>query len=156
MKTINIFNLTIIVTVFLILAGCSDSSNLAGINTNDAMTVNQHKKETKIVSTGEALGKEYKKEIKLAPHGSFTFNESSTGFQKFYSVFAENTSIDPNEDVLATKCQDFIIYSSEYDFFLDCNSSGFNLKDIVIENTSSKVITVNVKLTGAGRSKDKK
>lgn len=90
--------------------------------------------------------------IRLKPSRSYRFNISNTGFVKINSINAENLSLSPDEDKLVTECQDMAINSTDNDLNLDCKSKGLDLREIEIVNTGSRMIDIDVKLTGTKNS----
>lgn len=144
MKTIKMFQIVFTITVLSIIVGCSDQFTNPEFSSADISG-----KETVNPVTENSADNRYTAQIKLKPYKSYTFDYSNTGLKEIYAINAEN--ITRNFDsVNRNKCQDFIIYSksSLNDLNLVCKSSGFNYIDITIENTSSKMIDVNVVLTG--------
>lgn len=148
MKTIKMFQTVITIAVLSILAGCSDQFINPEINSKDIAG-----NESVSNETGSSLDNRYTVQVKLKPYRSFTFNSSNTGLKKINAINAESFSGDypgNTKSINGKNCQDISVYSNSLlqDNYIDCKSSGLDLKEITVENVSSKMVFVNVTLTG--------
>ncbi len=152
MSNLKIFKTAIVIFVVSLLAGCSDQLTSPGSGNFES----SNKTKQEAASTVEkSITKDqyFRIQIKLKPHRAYIFNVSNTNFYAINSIDVQNLSLDPNSDRYLNKCQDIIVYGSTTDdVLLNCHSTGLNLKEIVVENISSKMLDLNVTLGGLKKS----
>lgn len=129
--------------ILSVLTGCSDQLVSTG-----ELSSNTDRQSAAIIDKSSV----FHTVIRLKPSRSYRFNISNTGFVKINSINAENLSLSPDEDKLVTECQDMAINSTDNDLNLDCKSKGLDLREIEIVNTGSRMIDIDVKLTGTKNS----
>lgn len=142
-------NLKLIITatamlILSVLTGCSDQL----VSTGELSSNTDSRQSAAIIDKSSV----FHTVIRLKPSRSYRFNNSNTGFVKINSINAENLSLSPDEDKLVTECQDMAINSTDNDLNLDCKSKGLDLREIEIVNTGSRMIDIDVKLTGTKNS----
>lgn len=130
--------------ILSVLTGCSDQL----VSTGELSSNTDSRQSAAIIDKSSV----FHTVIRLKPSRSYRFNISNTGFVKINSINAENLSISPDEDKLVTECQDMAINSTDNDLNLDCKSKGLDLREIEIVNTGSRMIDIDVKLTGTKNS----
>ncbi len=147
MKTIKMFQIAAVTLVLSVLVGCGDqftsptsggeSNTQSNTQSEDLLSLNS-----------------FYAQIRLKPHRSYVFNLANTGFKKITSIDISNGSPDPETDKIFLDCQDIAVYGdSKDDLSINCHSSGFSASTIAIENLSSKIITLDVALSGVRDSK---
>lgn len=130
--------------ILSVLTGCSDQL----VSTGELSSNTDSRQSAAIIDKSSV----FHTVIRLKPSRSYRFNISNTGFVKINSINAENLSLSPDEDKLVTECQDMAINSTDNDLNLDCKSKGLDLREIEIVNTGSRMIDIDVKLTGTKNS----
>ncbi|MBL8006472.1 MAG: hypothetical protein JNJ56_02995 [Ignavibacteria bacterium] len=130
--------------ILSVLTGCSDQL----VSTGELSSNTDSRQSSAIIDKSSV----FHTVIRLKPSRSYRFNTSNTGFVKINSINAENLSLSPDEDKLVTECQDMAINGTDNDLNLDCKSKGLDLKEIEIVNTGSRMIDIDVKLTGTKNS----
>lgn len=142
MNNLKIFRAVIVILFLSILSGCSDNITSSG------ETGSPQKGEGVITSvTEESLPviQTYRTQIRVKPHRTYTFDQISTGFDRFYSIDISNLSVNINNDKEFSDCKDILVYSSNLSkASLGCHSSGFDVKEITVENTGSSFLDLNV------------
>ena len=142
MNAIKSFQRALILIVFSLLTGCSDqlmNPEISSSGTNGY--------ESLLTGTGNSAVNRLNTEIDLKPYSSYTFSSKNTDFDRINTISAE---IITAKLPTLLECQGLSIYSisSDADIFLSCKSSGLNLMDITVENTSDQPVRVSVVLTG--------
>ena len=130
--------------ILSVLTGCSDQL----VSTGELSSNTDSRQSSAIIDKSSV----FHTVIRLKPSRSYRFNTSNTGFVKINSIKADNLSLSPDEDKLVTECQDMAINGTDNDLNLDCKSKGLDLKEIEIVNTGSRMIDIDVKLTGTKNS----
>lgn len=148
MKNLKMFPTAIVLCVISIFAGCSDQLNSPGDSESFRLTGNHGKEVIPTVEESFSPDKYFRIQIKLKPHRVYRFNALNTGFDEINSIDVENLLPEASSEY-PTECQDILIYGSTTDGdALDCHSKGFNLKEVIVENTGSKILDLDVSLEG--------
>ena len=140
MKTLKMFQIALVIIALSVLIGCSDQLMSPEISSTESKGL-----ETLYPGSVKLSGDKFTAEIELKPYGSYTFDYSNTGFVKIVSINAEIVTAK-----LPTfpECKNLIVYSSNSDLKLRCNSSGFSVKEITVENATGETVRISVTLTG--------
>ncbi|MEO8664764.1 MAG: hypothetical protein ABI462_04640 [Ignavibacteria bacterium] len=150
MKTLKLIPAILILFV-AVLAGCSDDITSSG--DNSLSTYNKGHKPEVDKLTQVPL---YHAQIRLKPHRSQTFNYYNTGLVKFNSINFKNLAPIQTAEV-ANDCRDMKVSSKTPDnkkgyTEYDCKSSGLDLREITVENTSSTFMDLDVIISGERRA----
>lgn len=152
MNSLKMFLTAISILVLSILTGCSDQITSSG------ETGSPKKGEgVKVSETEETLPviQNYVAHIRIKPHRTYTFNESSTGYDRFYSIDIINQSAGADKDKEYSDCGGILVYSSQASKgYLSCHSSGFEFKDLTVENTGSSFLDLEVTMKVFKQRKD--
>ncbi len=149
MRTLNLALSLLVMFVLSVFTGCSDqltSPSADGSSTQNP-SVNSATKEPSTIDL-------FRTQIRLKPYRSYKFNSSNTPFVRFNSVDVFIID-DPNLDKYAKDCQDLLVYSgvaNDKKGSFGCHIKGLNESEIVVENTSSGFVDLNIVLSGV-RSK---
>jgi len=144
MKTPKTFLTLIAVTFLSFLTGCSDQITSSG----DASLKNTEIMQPSLEAGNPLQQPVHRIQLTLRAHRTYKFVATQIGFINFTSVDI-NISNYPDADNLTADCRNIFVYGSNgVEFPLSCHSSGFDAKEIVIENLSSKTVTLDVLLKG--------
>jgi len=154
MNTLKMFQLVVLITVLSVMTGCSDqltsSGNSDAISTASKTVLSESKNTGEYSeSTGIRNRSVVKTQIRLNPHSSFSFDYQNTGLTKFTSIRVVDLIASPNFD---TDLCDKLQISGNDNLtkqILSCESSGFNLKEIVVSNISEEYLDADVTLSGS-------
>lgn len=144
MSNLKMFQAAIVIIVLSILVGCSDNITSSGETGSPKKGEGVNASETE-----ESLPviQSYRTQIRVKPHRTYTFDQISTGFDRFYSIDINNLTVSTNTDKEISECGDILVYSSQLSKgSLSCHSKGFEVKEITVENTGSSFLDLNVSM----------
>ncbi len=152
MNSLKMFLAAISILVLSVITGCSDQITSSG------ETGSPKKGEgVKVSETEESLPviQNFTARIRVKPYRTFTFNEFSTGYDRFYSIDINNLSAGADKDKESSDCGSILVYSSQTSKgSLSCHSSGFEVKDLTVENTGSSFLDLEVSMKVFKQRKD--
>lgn len=138
MKTLRMLQIAIAVLLIAAVTGCSDSPVTTGGQKSEVTN-----------KTGSSADNKLLTYVKLKPGRSFEFNSSNTGFLRILGIDIKNLSVSEESARPQGDCQDLLVYSGpKADQAFDCHSKGFSVRTITVENTGSRIIDLQVSLTG--------
>lgn len=147
MKTLNLVKTAFVILALSLIVGCSDQLTSSG----DTAPQSNTKKKVSIHETEDGLPNKvvYRVRIRIKPGRSFTFSNANTPFTKF-NYYEINNVVDPNLDKLVRDCENLEIYGIDRDkeFKLSCHEKGISVDQIIIQNTSSSFLDLDVTLDG--------
>ncbi len=146
MNALNFVRTAVVILVLAVLVGCSDQITSSGDSQTKSSGKKMYSSETEENIPAKNV---FRVQIGIKPYRSFKFDASNTPYAKFTALEVQRV-FDVSADKVIGDCQDILIYStsSKEDKWLNCRARGFSLSDIVIQNTSSKFILLNVTLDG--------
>ncbi len=154
MKNLRMFQAAIVIFLVSLVVGCSDQLTSSGESENFELSKTPGKEVIPTVEESSSPDNYFRIQIRLKPHRAYTFNASNTGFDELNSIDIENLSIDA-DDVVADsdknegECQDILVLGNTTDDgLLSCHSRGFNFKEIIVENTGSRMLDLDVAIGG--------
>lgn len=144
MKTPKTFLTLIAVTFLSFLTSCSDQITSSG----DASFKNTEIMQPSLEAGIPLQQPVHRIQLTLKAFRTHKFVAPQIGFINFTSVDI-NLSNYADADYLKADCRNIFVYGSNgAEFPLSCHSSGFDAKEIVIENLSMKTVTLDVLLKG--------
>jgi ABC-type phosphate transport system substrate-binding protein len=157
MNASKMFKAALVILAISILVGCSDqltspqdslSNNSGGIGTTK---FNGSETQDRIAENA------FSTTMKLKPGQSYTFNVSNTGLAKFTAIDVVDLSIKPNEDKYAQDCYGISVFGdTKDDIAVSCHSSGFEFKNLTVQNSSSGILGLRISLYGVKFKKSPK
>ncbi len=145
MRNLKLLGAALAVVILSFLTGCSDQITSSGENAvnNAAVSEAESQIDRPLFHT----------EIRLKPNRSYTFNYSNTGLISFNNVKVERINFPSDDDTQNNSCKDIKVYSVQKlkKIELGCSGSNLNLKEIIVLNTGSSMIDIDVVLSGEKR-----
>lgn len=147
MKNLKMFQMVFAIIAVSLLVGCSDQLTSPADSENIEYS-NKTKKE--VVPTVESLSADryLRVQIRLKPNRIYSFNELNTGFAEINAISIDNLSFDLPEDGDINECSNITVYNTSDGYVLNCQSKGFKSKEIILVNTSSSLMDLDVVLAG--------
>ncbi|MBL8006473.1 MAG: hypothetical protein JNJ56_03000 [Ignavibacteria bacterium] len=144
MKTLRMLQIAIAALLFAAVMGCSDSPVTTGGQKSEVINRPESSADNKLTLY-----------VRLKPGRSYEFNSYNTGFFKIIGIDIKNLSVSEESARPQGDCQDLLVYSgTKADQAFDCHSRGFAVRKITVENTGSRMIDLQVTLTGVRLNND--
>lgn len=136
MRTINLIITAILVVAVIWAAGCGNNS-LSPVSSD---ITNNNSADTEYSTNLSS----FHGSIKLAPNQTYVLNYQSTGLRVFNSILVSDCR-EPNTIL------EIVGYYDDEQIILGCSNTGFQVYSISMRNISSRILNLNVSMTGSER-----
>lgn len=134
MKTLKTFQIAVTITIVSLFIGCSDSfitQNERELNSNQSASSSEFKSKNQVSM-----------KVKLDSYGSYSFDQSNTGFYTFSSIYIPDCMrLSSNYEITG--------YGDDFAVSLDCDSKDFSVWSITVYNNSNSQVETDIILTGS-------
>lgn len=149
MNAFKMFQIALVITVLTFMTGCSDQITSSG----NPESVSPASHGVMSASTENRDKPVFKTQIRIKPNRSYTFRHDNTGFASINYIKVD--LLNEINDSESGNCSNFQI-TGKNNFEksqLSCESKGFNVNEISIQNLTNKFLDLEVTLDGVKGNK---